>query len=515
VRHALKFLPNEQIMKRNSILKGKSLVFKSELFRRHVEKFLRAIDPPQGINKTYIAVSGGVDSMVLLHCLAHSSSREVVVLHVNHGTRPSANREEEEMVKSYAHLLGLECVVKKLALAAHLPNFEMVAREERQKFFQSYHSKEVGTRLALAHHLDDSFEWNLMQSFRSAGKTTSVLGIPCRNGWIVRPLLCVTKSQILKYARVCRVPFLEDESNQNPKHERNYLRQVVAPAIESRYPQYLKYYAARSNFLATELGVSIFPDSSFQFFSCPWTGAAVFWKIETSAGREEVAFGQALQKVIHEKSDGARGSLLMQIKKTVGLAQSEKWGPMTFSGGAKAVAKAQTLAILGSAEWASCQLLDRQLSKVLKSRISSPRFVLSKKIDEVLRQGLTWLGSVGQSKSFTFSRKYELESGRELCFWPVYPYWVLILHQPEKVAEEKKLFKHLSHLHSRYPLWPEMTALIVSLKQDYSLCTLFDLMKYAKTQKYLQHLPPLKLYNFRLEFEKLLTKKKVQNSRRQ
>lgn len=196
---------------------------------KKVIDFIKELDIPN--KSVVIGLSGGVDSMTLLFLLKKLGFNPLAV-HINHKTRQNCDIEEK-LVKDFCQSLNVPI---KVYTYKHLSgNFEHSARKFRYKMF----NKEK-LPILTAHHLDDSFEWSLMQQFKSSSLHN--LGIPKKNNNIYRPLLCVSKEEIYQYAQKNKIPFSEDESNQNIDFERNYIRNVIVPKIKEKYPNYLKHF---------------------------------------------------------------------------------------------------------------------------------------------------------------------------------------------------------------------------------------------------------------------------------
>lgn len=194
-----------------------------------------------------IGVSGGVDSMVLLF-LMKKLNYNLSAVHINHNTRKIENKKEENLVIDFCQKEGI-----KLDIFDYKPrkgNFEKNARDFRYGIFKSYNKK-----ILTAHHIDDSFEWHLMQKFKSGSDNN--LGIPVRNGNIFRPLMSLTKKQIYYIAKKYSIPYLEDSSNNSLDYERNYVRNMIVPSIAKKYPNYLKNYVNQMNNLAKERRIHI------------------------------------------------------------------------------------------------------------------------------------------------------------------------------------------------------------------------------------------------------------------
>ena len=195
-----------------------------------------------------IGVSGGVDSMVLLF-LMYKLNYKIKAVHINHNTRGQENIDEQNLVSKFCLKYNIPLDIYNFHLKKN-ENLELEARKFRYKVFKNY-KKAILT----AHHIDDSFEWHLMQKFKSGSDNS--YGIPARNKNIYRPLMCLTKKQIYRIAKKENIPYCEDSSNESIDYERNYLRNIVIPLIEDRYPKYLKHYVNQMNNLTKEKGIHL------------------------------------------------------------------------------------------------------------------------------------------------------------------------------------------------------------------------------------------------------------------
>jgi tRNA(Ile)-lysidine synthase len=195
-----------------------------------------------------VAVSGGVDSMVLLHVLHSLAERfhwRLVVAHFNHALRGRSSDADEKFVQRRAQKFGLEFArarwhegkaasIRKhgLEMAARLARYEFLARTARQ-----FHSKVVVT----AHHADDQVELFFLRLFRGAGGG-GLRGMAWRGALpgdstirLVRPLLETTKTELTHYARGHRVAFRADASNRSLQFDRNRIRRELLPLLERHY----------------------------------------------------------------------------------------------------------------------------------------------------------------------------------------------------------------------------------------------------------------------------------------
>lgn len=187
---------------------------------------------PQGL--LVAAVSGGGDSVALLHLLARSG-RRVVVAHLDHGLRPES-AADARFVCGLAERLGYACELRRIEVAAvaakKRANIEAVARELRYAFLAEVARKNEAECILTAHTLEDNAETVMLQIFRGAARA---LGIRIRQGRVVRPLLEATRSELRDYLRGLGEEWLEDPSNELICYDRNYLRHEVWPRVTARF----------------------------------------------------------------------------------------------------------------------------------------------------------------------------------------------------------------------------------------------------------------------------------------
>ncbi len=187
-------------------------------------------------NKRYaVAVSGGIDSMVMLHMLAHKLElSSIFVVTVNHHIRPEAD-DDCRFVADYCDKLGVECKVFDVDVPAyaarHKLSTETAARILRYRVFDSLDCDFV----CLAHNADDNVETVLMHIIRGSG-AKGASGMKQVNGKYVRPLLTWTRADIVRYAEENNVPHVEDSTNGDTLYTRNFVRHKVIPLLEEINP---------------------------------------------------------------------------------------------------------------------------------------------------------------------------------------------------------------------------------------------------------------------------------------
>ena len=187
-----------------------------------------------------IGLSGGVDSVVLLHLLHTLAPRfdwRLSALHVHHGISPNADAWADFCAELCAHF-GIPLHVEQVDIAPLRDEhgIEAAARKLRHAAF----ARQDCDLVALAHHADDQAETLLLQLLRGAG-IKGVAGMPYIRGGqpgVVRPLLEVPRSELEAYAREYELRWVEDESNDDESYPRNFLRHRLLPLLEQRFPAY-------------------------------------------------------------------------------------------------------------------------------------------------------------------------------------------------------------------------------------------------------------------------------------
>jgi len=183
-----------------------------------------------------VGVSGGVDSVALLHALVRTG-RKPVVLHFDHGWRTESGADARR-VRALAEHLGLRHVAGKMPPTAKLHR-EAEARVARYVFFARTAQRLGISHLVLAHHADDQVETFLMQLLRGSGAAgRGMEPVSKRAGLVLhRPWLGVWKKQILTYARCHKLEWREDATNTDTRHRRNLIRLRVLPYLQKQIGQ--------------------------------------------------------------------------------------------------------------------------------------------------------------------------------------------------------------------------------------------------------------------------------------
>ncbi len=202
--------------------------------------------PAKGRGPVVAAVSGGADSMALLHFLIAWSGGggAVIAAHVNHRLRGESSDEDAAFVRRQAEAWGAACEVVEAAIPARARGraaagaaVEAEARRARYEALREIAARRGADRIVTAHTADDQAETILLRLVRGAGlrglsgmaPLARVHGVR-----VARPFLRITRRQVLEYAARHRIPYREDATNEGAAAARNYVRHEVLPRIEAR-----------------------------------------------------------------------------------------------------------------------------------------------------------------------------------------------------------------------------------------------------------------------------------------
>lgn len=203
-----------------------------------VEQYIVANGLLAGGEKIIVGVSGGADSVALLDIL-HSFGLECVVAHCNFHLRgEESNRDAffvEELCKKYNLKYERIDFDTEAYAAINSVSIEMAARELRYNWFEQLRVIHMADKIAVAHHRDDSVETILLNLVRGTG-IRGLTGIVPVNGYVIRPLLCVSRDEIIEYLKDRRMSFVDDSTNNEDMYARNKIRLNVIPMLEAINP---------------------------------------------------------------------------------------------------------------------------------------------------------------------------------------------------------------------------------------------------------------------------------------
>ncbi|MBD8388541.1 tRNA lysidine(34) synthetase TilS [Dysgonomonas sp. BGC7] len=203
-----------------------------------VEEYIVRNGLLQGGEKVIVGVSGGADSVALLDIL-HSFKIECVVAHCNFHLRGQESNRDAFFVEELCQKYNLKFERIDFDTEAHAAinsiSIEMAARELRYNWFEQLRVIHLADKIAIAHHRDDSVETILLNLIRGTG-IRGLTGIAPMNGYIIRPLLCISREDILQYLEERGLKYVDDSTNSEDLYTRNKIRLNILPLLESINP---------------------------------------------------------------------------------------------------------------------------------------------------------------------------------------------------------------------------------------------------------------------------------------
>ncbi len=214
----------------------------SKTFHENIFHFLKTNGISLKNSSIIVAVSGGIDSVVLLHFLAKNKQKfniSLAVAHVNYHLRGIESNKDQKFVQNLAKKYKIPFYFKEIdanneAKKNH-QNLQDFARNFRYDFFNSLRKTLNFEYIATAHNANDNAETVLQNVFRGTG-ISGLAGIPVfrSNVRVLRPFLSVSREDIKKYAQQNKLHWREDSSNKNEKYKRNFIRKSLIPQIERK-----------------------------------------------------------------------------------------------------------------------------------------------------------------------------------------------------------------------------------------------------------------------------------------
>lgn len=205
-----------------------------------VDRALRAAGTPVRGDTLVVGLSGGADSVALLDALASLRRRRgfrVVAAHLDHGLRPGSD-DDAAFCATLCERLSVPLVPGTADVRARAGRekggLEQAARRERYLFLRRVLEEERAVAIAVAHTLDDQAETLLLRLLRGAG-ATGLSGMRAKSGDLVRPLLEISRGEVIEHLRERGLAWREDPSNADRSHRRNRVRHELLPYLEARF----------------------------------------------------------------------------------------------------------------------------------------------------------------------------------------------------------------------------------------------------------------------------------------
>ena len=207
-----------------------------------VINFIKKHNLIENNSKLLIALSGGPDSVFALHFFHQFKNKykaELIAAHVNHNLRGNDSEQDQIFCEKICSELKIPIFIKSVEVEKFArknnQSVEEAARNLRYNFFEEISNQEKVDYIITAHNSDDNTETILLNLIKGTG-LSGLSGIPVKRGKIVRPILSLSKKEIVEFLELNKINFRIDKSNYENDFERNKLRNIVIPEIEKINP---------------------------------------------------------------------------------------------------------------------------------------------------------------------------------------------------------------------------------------------------------------------------------------
>lgn len=284
-------------------------------------KTLNLIPVPH--QKILVALSGGADSVALLRSL-HAQSYDIEALHCNFQLRGEESDRDERFVVSLCQKYDIPLHVKRFETKEyakeHGISIEMAARELRYEWFEQKRIELHAAYIAVAHHSEDQAETVLLNLIRGTG-LRGLAGMKFINGHIIRPMLNVSKSEILEYLKRIDQDYVTDSSNFELDATRNRIRLEIMPKLKQINPHVTEHFAEAARYVAEaipyyEKGIeasNAFSSTMLheQLTGCGFTAAQEKAIMRDINGESGAIYESATHKILRD-----RGKLILKKKES-------------------------------------------------------------------------------------------------------------------------------------------------------------------------------------------------------
>ena len=218
-----------------------------EKFKKHIDQNFSFLEK----SRLLLAVSGGIDSMVMVH-LFNELKYSIALAHCNFQLRGLESFGDQKFVQEHADANNILLFLTQFDTETFANDFKLstqiAARELRYNWFYELLETENYDYILTAHHADDAVETFLINLSRGTG-LEGLTGIPAQNGKIIRPLLPFSRAEIMDYAKENRIEWREDSSNISDKYLRNKIRHHLVPLLKELNPQFLESFQKTQSYL--------------------------------------------------------------------------------------------------------------------------------------------------------------------------------------------------------------------------------------------------------------------------
>ena len=288
---------------------------------------LRLPGMPDETAKLVVGLSGGADSVALLHSLSSVRSGELIAAHLDHGLRPES-REDVAFCRELCRHLAIAFVSARVDVGeiarTRGAGLEETARVERYRFLRAILDEHHGGAIAVAHTRDDRAETLLMNLLRGAG-SDGLGSMPQVQGDVIRPLLRASREDVLDHLARHELPHREDATNSDLRFTRNRIRHALIPSLEAAFnPRAREALAGAADLLADEAeALDALADELLDSAGVRSEGEALVFETEPIT-RAHVALGRRAIRRALQRSGGLRRVGAGHIERILRLARSER-----------------------------------------------------------------------------------------------------------------------------------------------------------------------------------------------
>jgi len=291
-----------------------------------VARALREAELPARGETLVVGLSGGADSVALLDALAllrRPRGFFLVAAHLDHGLRPGSGDDAAFCARLCAQLdvpLRLARGDVRGRAAREGEGLEAAARRERYRFLRRVRREEQAAAVAVAHTRDDQAETLLLRLLRGAG-ATGLSAMRARRGRLLRPLLAVSREEVIAHLRERSLDWREDPSNAAPVHLRNRVRHELLPYLESRFNPRARAVIARAASLLADEAALLRREARALLASAARSEPGALVIRRSALARVPLPLARAAVREALRRSGGLRGVGAVHVERIVAIAR--------------------------------------------------------------------------------------------------------------------------------------------------------------------------------------------------
>ncbi|MCX8056887.1 MAG: tRNA lysidine(34) synthetase TilS [Ignavibacteria bacterium] len=345
-------------------------------------KFIRENELLKNGDSILVGFSGGPDStflITLLLTIQKIFNLKIYAAHLNHQLRSSESDADEEFVRNFCKENKIECLIESKDIARISKetkrNIEEVARTERYKFFELAAQKFKANKIATGHTLNDNAETMIFNFIRGSG-VSGLRGIPVKRDNIIRPLLGITKEEILDFLNAEKIPFRTDSTNSNEDFTRNFIRKKIIPLLQELNPNLFETLSITAQLLSLLEKYIQAEETKFErLFVSKKTEKVLRIKIEENVDYKNYLMMDLIRKKV-ETQFGIQLSF-EKTKELTNLIKQDKGSTLQINDKIYAVRESSTILILPEPEFEEINITVNYDTKLQKYYGSYFEFKLS------------------------------------------------------------------------------------------------------------------------------------------